>query len=185
MCQELGLQEEEALQALRFEYPVDVVSIHFAWCPCAYITLADGNGELEHFCLTWPQFRFEEKTLHYGGRCDYDPEVDDEELVQASLVLMGCWLTRSFSLDEIAHFSTTHGPQGCKSSEPEMMARTNLSLASQPGYSRLVESIICADETPQALVISQTPEQSPRIEVTKLALRPPVPSRTPGQLLND
>jgi hypothetical protein len=139
---------------------------------------------LEHYCLTW-QFNFEEATLHYGGGCDHDREINDEELVQAAAVLMGRWLTRSFSMDEIVRFSTTSDPSGCNSSDREMMARMILRVKSQPVASRVVESIICADIIPQAPEISQTPAPSSRIEVTNLALRSPVPSRTPGQLLSN
>ena len=184
-CRGFQQLEIDALEVLRFEYPVEVAGVSFAWCACASISLADANGDMEHFRLTWPLLEgFEKATLHYNPQ---DPEgtvVNDYALVEASLVLMGSWVTRTFSLDEIAQFATTKGPKGCKTHEPEMMARVVLDLANQPRYSRLVEAIVCGDEDSSIFVQSPSPVGSPRIQVRNLAeTSKPRPTRIPGLLL--
>jgi len=107
-------------------------------------------------------------TLYYDS---IGPEMfaqNDDALVDASLVLMGGWIARNFTLNEIALLATTKGPTDCRANEPEMMARLVLDLATQPRYSRIIEAIACADG---ALPVSTThgPPASRLIQVANLA----------------
>ena len=184
VCSEFRYLEADALATLRFEYPVEVSNFGYFFCPCANISLADATGNVEHFQLNWPLGSFEDSTLRYGMPEPDGTVVDDEALVDASLVLMGSWVTRTFSPDEIARFSTTSGPKGCKTSEPEMMARVVLGLANQPRYSRLVEAIVCGGECTPGIGETSNTVESPRISVENLAeVSRPRPTRIPGLLL--
>ncbi len=138
-------------------------------CVCGHITLTDAHGDSEYFSLTL-DFAGEtsRSTLHYDP---IGPDVaaqGDETLVNASLVLMGDWVARTFTLDEIALLATTKGATGCGANEPEMRARLILDLANQPRYSRIVEPIACVDEPFQTATFDVPPE-SRRIQVVNLA----------------
>ncbi len=97
VCNEFRYLEAAALDTLRFEYPVVVSNVGYFFCPCASITLADATGNVEHFQLNWPLGSFEDATMRYGMPEPGGTVVDDAALVDASLVLMGSWVTRTFS----------------------------------------------------------------------------------------
>jgi len=88
LCLEVQQAEAVALERMRFESPVDVVRVGFCWCPVASITLADANGEMEHFKLTWPGLSshpFDEAVLHYQTESNEARALNDAELVDAAL----------------------------------------------------------------------------------------------------
>jgi len=135
--------------------------------------------------LTWPGLSshpFDEAVLHYQTESNETRALNDAELVDAALVLMGTWLARSFSLDEIAAISTTPGPADCESTEPEVIARIVLHLASQPRYAQLVLPLICTNESPPEPTPAAMPQEPTRIQVHNLALPTPT-ARVPGRLL--
>ena len=183
-CLAIQQAQDEALDTLRFVGPVDVARVDYCWCPEASIALADAKGATEFFVLSWPFFRFEEATLRYSTASPTAKgHANDDELVEAAILLMGTWVAKSFSLDDIARFSTTPDPPGCDPSEPEVTARMLFRLASQPRYARLVLPVVCtAEDSPQATT-TDPPTESTRIYVKNLAVAVPT-TRAPGHLLD-
>jgi hypothetical protein len=168
-CDEVEFLTSEALKTLQFESPVNVSNVGFSLCFCGHITLTDARGDFEYFTFTLdPGGKTSSPTLHDDP---IGPDVaakGDEALVDASLVLMGDWVARSFTLDEIALFATTNGPPYCWANQPEMRARSILALANQPRYSRIVVPVACVDESIQAATLD-VPTESKRIQVVNLA----------------